>query len=404
MINKLLIMKRVLFLLPMLVALFVFVGCSEDKDNEALVLIDLYFTPEESKIVLEVGDKYQLSPSTTPENYPKDDFKWYIVEGEDLGTLDAKGLFIAEKPGKVRVKVVAPGSNQISNSQISAYCDIQINGDSEAIQPSIDNIVFEKELLNLKVGRSSTMSFEIQPADAKNEKINWSVSDTSIITIEQAMSSITVFGVGVGNAEVFTVINDKRFSFNVEVEPVQVESIEVSPTEKVVKEKESFTLVCKVLPEDATNKDLIFSSSDENVATVDEKGKIEALKPGKCTIVVSTKEGNVSASCELTVIDAPIEELVKVSVYGSMTSFNGITTGDVTAAFYNNSSKTVYVKSLKMYNTYNNRLVFEKYDLGEVVYREPIRVDLTFSRVYKPLFVWVYECEGETYEVEYLID
>lgn len=67
----------------------------------------------------------------------------------------------------------------------------------------------------------------------------------------------------------------------------------------------SETLLATVLPEDATNKDLTWASSDENIAVVDENGTVTAKSPGNCVISASSSDGSITAKCNVKV--NPIE-------------------------------------------------------------------------------------------------
>lgn len=68
---------------------------------------------------------------------------------------------------------------------------------------------------------------------------------------------------------------------------------------------ETDTLTAIVLPENATDKSVTWSSSDENVATVDSEGNVHAVAAGEATITVTTVDGNKTATCEVTVT-APV--------------------------------------------------------------------------------------------------
>ena len=60
-------------------------------------------------------------------------------------------------------------------------------------------------------------------------------------------------------------------------------------------------LVATIKPTNATNKDVVWTSSNTKVATISEKGIIEALKVGETTITVETKDGEYKATCKITV-------------------------------------------------------------------------------------------------------
>ena len=83
---------------------------------------------------------------------------------------------------------------------------------------------------------------------------------------------------------------------------LSVIAVNLNKTELTLIAGKSETLEATVIPEFAYDKNLEWESSDENVATVDENGKITALNAGMATITVKSKDGSdVSAACEVTV-------------------------------------------------------------------------------------------------------
>lgn len=72
---------------------------------------------------------------------------------------------------------------------------------------------------------------------------------------------------------------------------------------------ESKTLTAKVTPSDATNQEIVWSSKDETIATVDSNGKVTAKKKGSTTIIATSKaDSSKLASCEVTVVESAQEE------------------------------------------------------------------------------------------------
>lgn len=183
--------------------------------------------------------------------------------------------------------------------------------------------------------------------------------------------------------------------------PVSLQGIAFSETEKKIKMGEYFMIKPIFIPENATNKKLIWKSSNESIAKVDNEGLVKSISFGECNISAISEDGNFVASCKIVVLEPEIEEAIKVSVYGSSTSTNGYTTGNVTAAFYNNSSREVEVLEFVMYNTKTNKKVFYETNCGFVKYRNPLKYDLSFELVYKPLYVWRYKIDGKIYEIKY---
>ena len=84
-------------------------------------------------------------------------------------------------------------------------------------------------------------------------------------------------------------------------EAVAVTGVSLSQSEVTLNVNESVTLTATVSPENASNKNVSWSSNDETVATVDTNGLVKALKAGTATITVKTEDGEKTATCSVTV-------------------------------------------------------------------------------------------------------
>ena len=99
---------------------------------------------------------------------------------------------------------------------------------------------------------------------------------------------------------------------------IAVSAVAVSPTTATVKVGESVTLSATITPDDATDKTITWSSSDEKVVTVD-AGKVTGVTEGTATITATTKDGNKTATCAVTVSnEAPSSK--EVILEGEITS------------------------------------------------------------------------------------
>lgn len=133
-------------------------------------------------------------------------------------------------------------------------------------------------------------------------------------------------------------------------EKITLNSIALNETEKALYEGETFLLDVDFEPSDVPTDEqsITWSSSDEKVATVDEHGKVAAVKEGTTTITAtSTIDPNISASCEITVI----KNLYSVSV-----TPNKISLPTVTEGYDPQDPKTITIK-----NTGNQTIILENH-------------------------------------------
>lgn len=88
---------------------------------------------------------------------------------------------------------------------------------------------------------------------------------------------------------------------------VHVDTVKFAQNEIVMYETEKLQLETTIAPDDAENKNLSFSSSDKEVATVTESGVVEALSVGETTITVIAEDGEISATCKIEVKELTVQ-------------------------------------------------------------------------------------------------
>ena len=147
-------------------------------------------------------------------------------------------------------------------------------------------------------------------AEPEIKKWNWTSGDESVATVNDRG---VVTGVSEGSVTITVVADDKRKaseSVSVTVQPgiqqgVPVESIALNKSTLTLKENQSETLASTVLPENATNKKVEWSSSDDAIAKV-ENGTVTAVKKGQAVITAKSIDGSEkSVVCNVSVTDTP---------------------------------------------------------------------------------------------------
>ncbi len=179
--------------------------------------------------------------------------------------------------------------------------DVTLTGSTITPTIGVSEVTLSPTSLAIKVEQSEKLTAKVTPALASDQKITWSSSDESIATVD---GEGNVTGIAVGKAIITaTSANGKTATCEVSVATnvISVESVEISEATLALKEGDSATLTATVSPDDATNKNITWTSSDNAIATVDATGKVTAVKAGKATITATTSNPNVTATCEVTV-------------------------------------------------------------------------------------------------------
>ena len=150
----------------------------------------------------------------------------------------------------------------------------------------------------ITVGETLQLSATVTPPNATNRTVSWLSSSTAIASVS---SSGIVTAVAEGVATITAKAGDKSATCTITVRAatVTVSGITLNKTELTLNEGDNETLTATISPENATDKTVTWSSSDNSIATVD-GGRIKAVKEGTATI--TAKAGDKSATCQIWVV------------------------------------------------------------------------------------------------------
>ena len=138
----------------------------------------------------------------------------------------------------------------------------------------------------------------VLPETATDKTVIWTSSDSDVLWVD---SYGIVLPIGVGDASIIATANDGSgvsAEYRVRVLPVLIESITLDPSEWAGEVGESFHINASILPENASNKTLEWTSDNDEVASVDEDGNVTVHTEGTCLITARTTDGSdLSATC-----------------------------------------------------------------------------------------------------------
>ena len=155
-----------------------------------------------------------------------------------------------------------------------------------------------KTSLSLNVGDSETIIATVLPDNATDKTVTWKSSNSSVATVD---SNGKVTAISAGSATIMATSGGVSSSCSVTVS-IPVSSVTLNKTTLKLTKGKNETLVATVNPSDASDKTVVWSSSNTSVATVDQSGKVVAVAEGSSQIMVTTKDGGKTATCGVTVL------------------------------------------------------------------------------------------------------
>jgi uncharacterized protein YjdB len=268
-------------------------------------------TLSQSTLSLMAGNWHYLTYTLNPADAAYQSLTWYS-ENPQVAKVNEHGKVFAINPGTTKIGLKV---KEIDGEYKKASCTITVTANN---QVPVSGVTLSPTRLSLKVGETRALSFVISPKDATNRAVHWYSDNSKIASVD---SSGKVRAVAAGTTKIWVKTNDGHKKAFCEVtvttgetkpnpkpEPkdpaVPVSGVTLSTDILALAPNQHHILEARMIPENATNKGLTWISSNPAVAKVDQNGKVTALIPGAAQITVTSKEGNHSAVCVVT-ISAP---------------------------------------------------------------------------------------------------
>ena len=247
-------------------------------------------------ITLDEGVSQTLRATINPSDTTDDKTLTWLSSNTNVATVDQEGNVTAVKEGVATITVTTVNGRR-------AECKITVNKPSENIP--IESVSLDKTTLTLEEQEAETLVATINPSDTTDDTtLTWKSSNPEVATVD---NNGKVTAVKEGSATItVTTVNGKEATCTVTVtkKPVPIESVSLNKTTLTLKTGMAETLVATINPSDTTDdKTLTWKSNNPEVATVDQEGKVTAIKEGTTTITVTTVNGK-EATCTVTVLNA----------------------------------------------------------------------------------------------------
>ena len=290
-------MKKFIGILLSILAIVAFIGCKgKDEDVKPTKLVI-----EGAKAEMTVGDEVTLSVKFTPADTTLKDVEWKSTQPDVLKITVGN---------KVTAKAVQPGSATIvvtskADTSIQASFNVKVEEEKVVLPTAIE---FVNAPTTISLNGSKNLEVKFTPNDVTNKQVKWTSSDEEVIKVTDGVAT----GLKLGEANItVTSLADETISATITIEVIEMAlpdklatdiSLNTTATSFVI--NNTFKITAYALPADAEIS-CEWTSSDPEVATVDDSGRVTCLKVGTTTITCTDIYTNISKTYEVEVVDTP---------------------------------------------------------------------------------------------------
>ena len=243
---------------------------------------------EQKDITVNVGNTITLVANINPDVASDKTVTWTSSD-TSVATVDKDGVVRGVKTGSTTITA------KTNDGGFEASCTVNVIN-------AVMGITISDNSIMLYPNKTKQLKASVTPADADNQSITWESSDDDVATVS---TTGLVTSVAPGTATITAKSVDGEYTATCTVTVGKhVSSVILSDTELTMAAGTTETLYATVMPLSAFNKNVTWVSTNPKVATVDEDGNVKALKAGTTTVIAYCEDGDVTASCVVTVTNS----------------------------------------------------------------------------------------------------
>lgn len=266
-----------------------------------------------SSLAMEIGDQKTIIPTVFPNNATDQTVVWKS-ENPSVATVE-NGIVKAVSLGTTSVTATSSDGEIKATCPVTVHCDhnyksslspagIDYNGYISKICAKCGTE--EKEWIaaidSIKLSETS------YHYDGKEHKPSVTVLDNDRNALEEGKDYVVFYPADMKEVDTYTVkvafMGDYEGSKELEfsILPVYVKSISLDTDYVTMKTGTQQNIIATVLPVDATDKSIIWRSTDSSVITVDDSGLVKAISVGTASVTATTVDGEKTALCKVSVV------------------------------------------------------------------------------------------------------
>lgn len=229
-----------------------------------------------------VGKKKTLKVKARPKG-AKPKIQWK-TSNKKIATVSKTGVVKGVKKGRAIITATVKGNKRVKKAQ----CRVTVKN---VLVKSINS-----ENVTLKVGSTTTLKPNIQPADATNKKLKYTSSNTEVVTVDPNMGGVTAKSAGTAVITIAATDGSKKTAkVTVTVtpaDPIKATGVSVDTPAFSMGVGDAKVINAVVAPSNVTNRTVSYTSYDPEIATVSGNGLVTAHKEGRAEIEIKTMDGS----------------------------------------------------------------------------------------------------------------
>lgn len=232
-----------------------------------------------------VGDRFKPDVAIVPENALNRNYTLKSLD-ERVAALDDEGFVVLKSYGKARIQATT------EDGGYTDVCEFDVYEHTVGIR-------LETEQARVRKGGRLTLSAVAQPEGKTDGRLVWSSSDGSVASVDEEG---VVSGKSKGEAVITVTAVDGGYTAECRVRVYQpVTELRMDNRSVTVDTGDDIQLTATILPYDADNKSIVWSSDNPDVADVNGKGVVTGVKAGQTVIRATSEDEGISDFCVVTV-------------------------------------------------------------------------------------------------------
>lgn len=229
-------------------------------------------------------------------------------------------------------------------------------------QVAVTGMTLEKKSIEVEKGKTETINAIITPENATRKGITWTSSDTNVATVTNGV----VKGISAGTATITATTKDGNFTDTCEVTVMQNAVTGIRISEKLIDLGMGYKkqITATVMPDDATDKSVEWTSENPEIATVSDNGTITGKSYGRTVVTATTTDGGYTAKCVVRVKPIDVVDATGNNEFVSEnTDANTAFTGSANSAMISQTGASDGAEAHKDFEVYDSGKVELEYRL-----------------------------------------